>query len=63
MKQSRFKSKVLWASVIGQIMLILNTFGILTPDTNSKLNIVIPAILSILVIFGIINNPTNADSL
>lgn len=63
MKQSRFKSKVLWASIAGQIMLILNTFKILTPDTNSKLNIVIPSILSILVIFGVINNPTNSDGL
>jgi phi LC3 family holin len=65
MKQSRWKSKVLWAAILAQLVVLLQVAGVwemigINESTASNL---FAAILQILAIFGIINDPTNADSL
>lgn len=59
--QNRFKSWALWVSFAGAVWVILSTFGIpekigLTEDT---FNTILDAIGSLLIAFGIVNNPTN----
>jgi uncharacterized membrane protein len=61
MQQNRFKSKVVWGSVLSLILLVLNNYGIfdkigMSSSTAETIGI---SILSILVGFGILNDPTN----
>ena len=64
MKQNRFKSWALWSSVAGAVWVILSAFGITEkigiPETTWKT--VLDAVGSILIGFGICNNPTDADN-
>lgn len=63
--QSRWKSYVMWAAIVSQIVAIIglvggwDTIGI-TSDTFQG---VLTAILEILTLFGVINNPTSANTL
>lgn len=59
----RYKSKVVWISVMSLVVLILSKCGLLSKIgiDEGTLKIVIDSILSILVIFGILNNPTNKE--
>lgn len=61
--QSRWKSKVLWAAIAAQILVLLQITGTLDKIglTETSFNNVITAALQILSIFGIINDPTNAE--
>lgn len=59
--RNRLKSKVVWISIVSTVLLIFNQFGILD---NSQLEILKNAtdvVLSVLVVFGILNNPTTKD--
>lgn len=56
MDKSRFKNYGLWLSVAALIPMLLKGFGInILPDNYDQ---IITAILSILVMAGILNNPT-----
>jgi phi LC3 family holin len=61
-KQNRFRSWALWVSVAGLIFLLLTkVFGL---DINLQLwDEVLTAIGTILIGFGILNNPTSKNSL
>ena len=54
----RFRSKVVIASVLSLVFLILTNLGIINLD-NATIQNVINAILTILIGFGIVNNPTD----
>ena len=64
MKQNRFKSKVLWLSLVSALFLIYNTlaneFGWVT-ITDGSFETITNALFGILVAFGILNDPTSAD--
>lgn len=64
-EQNRFKSWALWVSVAGAVWVILSTFGI--PEkiglSESTFNTILDAIGSLLIAFGIVNNPTNKTSI
>ena len=62
MEQSRWKSPALYASIISFIVLMLNLSGIVAID-NTTLDAIINSILSLLIIFGIVNNPTSKTTL
>jgi uncharacterized membrane protein len=64
-KQNRLKSKVLWSSVISLILLILNTAGVFNKIgmSETSIKVILDSILSIFILFGIINNPTDEKSL
>ncbi|MBQ8298676.1 MAG: hypothetical protein IJX99_02230 [Clostridia bacterium] len=64
MKQNRFKSKVVWASILGALFLLYNAIaaemGWPTIE-DGTFNTLVNSVLSILVGFGILNNPTSTD--
>lgn len=62
MKQNRWKSPILWTSLISALFLILKGFGIYEID-NETLNNLINIVLGILTALGIINNPTDKQNI
>lgn len=63
-KQNRFKSWAMWASAIGAVWTILNAFGL--PEkwgiAEGTFKTVLDAMGSILIGFGILNNPTDSQN-
>jgi uncharacterized membrane protein len=65
MEQSRWKSKILWVAVIAQVVIILDAigfWGMIGIDRSVALTVV-EAGLGLLVLFGVVNNPTNATGI
>ena len=64
MMQNRFKSWALWVSVAGAIWVIMSTFGVTEAIgiTESTFKTVLDAVGSILIAFGICNNPTDKEN-
>jgi uncharacterized membrane protein len=64
MKQNRFRSWALWLSVIGAVWVILSAFGL--PQkwglSEGVFKTVVDAIGTILIGFGILNNPTDKEN-
>jgi len=63
-KQSRWKSYVLWSAIVAQAISLGQLTGLWTKlgiDTGTIGN-VIAGVLQLLVIFGVINNPTDPAS-
>ncbi len=64
MKQSRFESKVFWAALIAQIISIIGylglweTWGVMPEQVET----VVSSILQMLVLFGVLNNPTDKEN-
>lgn len=65
MKQNRLRSKVVWMSLFSALYLIYTTlakeFGWITIE-DTTFNTVLNAFLGILVMFGILNDPTSSDT-
>lgn len=63
--QNRWKSWAMWTSLAGAVWLILSTFGVteLIGITNEQFNTVLDAAGSVLMVFGIVNNPTSKSTL
>lgn len=61
MEQSRWKSKVLWMAIIAQVVALLGMFGVynLIGITQDWLQGVLTGVLELLVILGVVNNPTD----
>lgn len=62
-KQSRWKSKVLWAAVAAQVLALLQMTGLLARlgvDAGTAGDVV-AAVLQLLVIVGVVNDPTNGE--
>lgn len=55
--QNRFKSVVVWASLVSLVLSILVQCGVLLPDQADGLKGAISGILDALVVFGLLNNP------
>jgi uncharacterized membrane protein len=62
-KQSRWRSKVLWVAIAAQVVALLAFFGVLKliGITEDWLNGTIGGVLQILVLLGVLNNPTDAE--
>lgn len=64
MKQNRFRSWALWVSVAGALWVIASAFGL--PEkiglTEGTFQTVLDAIGTILIGFGILNNPTDKQN-
>lgn len=56
--QNRIKSKIVWVSVLAQVILIV---GLINPGITDNVKIVGSAVIEILTLFGILNNPTNKE--
>jgi len=61
MNQNRFKSPVVWAAVVAQILTILIVVDVINVSQQEAINAVVASVLQLLVAFGILNSPTNAD--
>ena len=64
MTQSRFKSKVFWVAIIAQIISIIGYLGLwsewgIAPE---QVETIVSSILQLLVLFGVLNNPTDSES-
>lgn len=63
--QPRYKSWALWLSVLGAVGVILNSTGVFEKiglDSNS-FEVIVNAIGTILIAFGIVNNPTSKSTI
>ena len=61
MEQNRFKSPVVWAAVVAQILTILIVLDVITVAQQESINQVVAAVLQLLIAFGVFNNPTTQD--
>ena len=57
--QNRLKSKAVWVAILAQVMAILLALGVVDAGLSDSINAVITAVLQLLVVFGVLNNPTN----
>lgn len=64
MKQNRFRSWALWVSVAGAVWTIMSATGVVEKIgiTEGTFKTVLDAVGTILIAFGICNNPTDADN-
>ena len=65
MKQNRFKSKVVWVSILGALFLIYNTIANeigLPVIEDGVINTIVNGVVGLLVTFGILNDPTNPEA-
>lgn len=60
--QSRWKSPVLWAAIVAQVLAILLTLGIIGPGLSDTVTQVVSTILQLLTILGVLNNPTDSKN-
>jgi uncharacterized membrane protein len=63
MEQNRWRSKVLWAAIIAQVIAIASFCGVweLIGVTAEWVNTLVGSVLQLLVLLGVINNPTDAE--
>ena len=63
--QSRWKSKVLWAAIIAQVVSLIGMFGVydMIGITAEWLQTTLTGVLELFVLFGIINSPDNKGKL
>lgn len=57
--KERLKSKVVWTAILAQVLIIIALF---LPDITQEGKIVGTAIIEIMTILGILNNPTDRDN-
>ena len=62
MDQNRFKSPVVWAAVVAQILTVLIVLDVINVAQQETINQVVAAVLQLLVAFGVINNPRDAEN-
>ena len=65
MNQNRWKSKVLWTAIAAQIVALLAFTGVLQMIgvTEEWVNTVIGGVLQLLVLLGVVNNPTDSEKI
>lgn len=61
MEQNRFKSPVVWAAVVAQILTILIVLDVINVAQQESINQVVAAVLQLLIAFGVLNNPVTSD--
>ncbi len=60
--QNRWKSKVVWASILATILTLFGNMGMYETlgITQEPIQQTFDAVLALLVAFGVLNNPTDA---
>lgn len=56
MKQNRLTSPLVWTSILAQVLLIITLFN---NEIAEPVKIIGTAIIEILTLIGVLNNPTN----
>lgn len=64
MEQNRFKSKALWVAIIAQIIALGQLTGLWASVgiDAGRIGDIAAIVLNVLVLFGILNNPTNKQN-
>ena len=62
MMQNRFLSPVVWGAITAQALTILVTAGVIDTGLSEGIKNVIAGILQLLVLAGVLNNPTSGES-
>ena len=57
--QNRLKSHVVWAALVAQVLAILLALGLIDAGQSEAFNAVASSVLQLLVLFGVLNNPTD----
>jgi uncharacterized membrane protein len=57
--QNRFKSPVLWAAIVAQVVSILLMVGVINVGLGDTVNQVAGGIIQLLVLVGVLNNPSD----
>jgi uncharacterized membrane protein len=63
MKQNRFRSKVMWVAVVGQVIALFQLTGMFAKmgiDAGAAGNVA-AGVIQLLVIIGVLNDPTNPE--
>lgn len=60
--QNRWKSPVLWAAIIAQVLSILLMAGVIDIATSDLVNQIVGGVLQLGVLVGVLNNPTDKES-
>ena len=60
--QSRWKSPVLWASIVGQLVSLGLILGLFGEPFGAKVTEVVGMVLQLLVLVGVLNNPENPEA-
>ena len=61
MDQNRFKSPIVWASVVAQVLALLVALGAFDQAMSDTIKTAIVALLQVLVAFGVLNNPKDGE--
>ena len=61
MTQNRLTSPVVWAAIVAQALTILVTFGVIDTGLSDAINQALAGVLQLLVMFGVLNNPTDSE--
>lgn len=59
MEQNRFLSPVVWSTIAAQVLALLVTLGVIDTGLSEAIDAVIATVLQLLVVFGVLNNPTS----
>ncbi|HPS80252.1 MAG TPA: hypothetical protein PLP25_00150 [Candidatus Limiplasma sp.] len=60
--KERLKSPVTLAAVVGQIVTILLMVGAISTGAGDTVNNVAAGVIQLLVLFGVLNNPTDKNN-
>lgn len=58
--QNRLKSKIVWAALAAQVITLLLALGVIDPGQGESVQAAVTALLQALVLFGVLNNPTDS---
>jgi uncharacterized membrane protein len=62
MEQNRLKSPVVWTSLAAQVLSVLVLLGVFDSGVSTAVNSLIAGLLQLLVVVGVLNNPTDSTS-
>lgn len=60
--QNRLASKVVWLAVVAQVVGLLIVLGVIDTGMGEAVNAVAGSVCELLVLFGVLNNPTTPDN-
>lgn len=58
MVQNRFRSKVLWLAVVAVVVGVVARY---IPDVSTEVKFIADAVITLLTLFGVLNDPTSKD--
>lgn len=58
MAQNRLRSKVLWLAVVAVVVGVVTRY---IPDVSTDVKFIADAVITLLTLFGVLNDPTSKD--